>query len=201
MHIFTLEHSKTAHRADMAIYGIIEAGLAAYLVAGAPHGLRAELAALAAAGLAAAGLASWTAIEYAMHRFLLHRVQPFKSWHEEHHQRPKAIIFTPTILSLAWQFFLIFIPALLAVGPWRASALTFGVLAGYLSYTITHHAVHHWPAGSAWLRQRKRWHALHHHRTDQPGCYGVTTAFWDHVFGSAWHAARAKADGRERNVY
>jgi sterol desaturase/sphingolipid hydroxylase (fatty acid hydroxylase superfamily) len=129
-----------------------------------------------------------------MHRYLLHRVQPFKSWHEEHHQRPDAIIFTPTILSLAWQFVLIFIPALLAGGPWRASALTFGVLAGYLSYTITHHAVHHWHTDNPWLKQRKRWHALHHHRTDQPGCYGVTTAFWDHVFGSARHAVRGKAD-------
>jgi sterol desaturase/sphingolipid hydroxylase (fatty acid hydroxylase superfamily) len=189
MNIFTLEHSKAAHRADLALYGIIEAALATSLVAGAPHELRIELAALAVAGLA-----SWTVIEYAMHRFLLHRVQPFKSWHEEHHQRPNAIIFTPTILSLAWQFALIFIPALLAGGPWRASALTFGVLAGYLSYTITHHAVHHWHTDNPWLKQRKRWHALHHHRTDQPGCYGVTTAFWDHVFGSARHAIRGKAD-------
>ena len=196
MHIFTLEHSKAAHRADLVLYGIIETALATYLVAGAPHGLRTELAALAVAGLA-----SWTAIEYVMHRFLLHGVQPFKSWHEEHHQRPNAIIFTPTILSLAWQFALIFIPALLAGGPWRASALTFGVLAGYLSYTITHHAVHHWRADNPWLKQRKRWHALHHHRTDQPGCYGVTTAFWDHVFGSARAAVPVKADGRNRNVY
>ena len=196
MHIFTLEHSRTAHRADLALYGIIEVALATSLAAGAPHEMLAELAALAMAGLA-----SWTAIEYAMHRFLLHGVQPFKSWHEEHHQRPNAIIFTPTILSLAWQFVLIFIPAYLAGGPWRASALTFGVLAGYLSYTITHHAVHHWRADNHWLKQRKRWHALHHHRTDQPGCYGVTTAFWDHVFGSARRAAPAKADGRSRDVY
>lgn len=196
MHIFTLEHSKTAHLADLALYGIIETALAAFLVAGAPHELRAELAALVVAGLA-----GWTAIEYVMHRFLLHGVQPFKSWHEEHHQRPKAIIFTPTILSLAWQFALIFIPALLAGGPWRAAALTFGVLAGYLSYTITHHAVHHWHADNPWLKQRKRWHALHHHRAGQPGCYGVTTAFWDHVFGSAQQASPAKANGRNHNVY
>ena len=196
MHIFKLEHSQAAHRADLVLYGLIEAALATALIAGAPRGLLAELAALAIAGLA-----SWTAIEYMMHRFLLHGVQPFKSWHEEHHQRPNAIIFTPTILSLAWQFVLIFIPALLVGGPWRASALTFGVLAGYLSYTITHHAVHHWRADNPWLKQRKRWHALHHYRTDQPGCYGVTTAFWDHVFGSARHAVRKKPDGRKRNVY
>ncbi|MGA7595177.1 MAG: sterol desaturase family protein [Gallionella sp.] len=196
MHIFTLEHSKAAHRADLVLYGIIEAALSAFLVAGAPHELRAELAALAVAGLA-----SWTVIEYVMHRFLLHGVQPFKSWHEAHHLRPKAIIFTPTILSLAWQFALIYVPALLIGGPWRAAALTFGVLAGYLSYTVTHHAVHHWRADNPWLKQRKRWHALHHYRTDHPGCYGVTTAFWDHVFGSALPSVREKAGGRNRNVY
>ena len=196
MHIFTLEHSKSAYRADLALYGIIEAGLAASLIAGAPRGLGKELATLAVAGVAI-----WTAIEYAMHRFLLHGVQPFKSWHEEHHQRPKAIIFTPTILSLAWQFVLIYIPALLAGGPWRAAALTFGVLAGYLSYTITHHAVHHWHADNAWLKRRKRWHALHHYRTDTPGCYGVTTAFWDRVFGSALRVDVPGAAERDRNVY
>ncbi|MGA8862905.1 MAG: sterol desaturase family protein [Gallionella sp.] len=196
MHIFTLEHSKAAYRADLALYGIIEAGLVASLIAGAPRGLGKELAVLAVAGLA-----GWTAIEYGMHRFLLHGVQPFKSWHEEHHLRPKAIIFTPTILSLAWQFALIYIPALLIGGPWRAAALTFGVLAGYLSYTITHHAVHHWHADSTWLKRRKRWHALHHHRTGKLGCYGVTTGFWDRLFGSVLRVDAPEVAERDRNVY
>ena len=28
--------------------------------------------------------------------------------------------------------------------------------------------------------------AAHHHHVGPPGCFGVTSAFWDHVFASAW---------------
>ena len=79
---------------------------------------------------------------------------------------------------------LVFLPALLMSNLWIASAFTLGVLAGYLAYSITHHATHHWRARSPWLLQRKRWHALHHRHADEPACYGVTTDLWDRVFGS-----------------
>jgi cyclopropane-fatty-acyl-phospholipid synthase len=58
------------------------------------------------------------------------------------------------------------------------------VLAGYLAYTVTHHATHHWRGESAWLLRRKQWHAQHHHRSAQPGFFGVTSGFWDGIFGS-----------------
>lgn len=196
MHILTLEHSKTAYRADIALYCITITALAVYLISNTSREPRFQMAALALAGLA-----SWTAIEYAMHRFLLHGLQPFRSWHERHHQRPKAIIFTPTILSLAWQFALIFIPALFAVGLMRACALTLGMLTGYLAYTVTHHAVHHGHSDNPWLKRRKRWHAIHHHHVDKPACYGVTTEFWDHVFGSARLAAAPGNAKRKPDVY
>ncbi len=173
MQIFKLERSKAAYRADLALYCIMMVALAAFLVVDGP---REQWVAIASFALA--GLVSWPAIEYALHRFILHGLQPFRSWHEEHHRRPMAIIFTPTILSAALIAVLVFIPVLLAGGLWRACALSFGVLTGYLSYTITHHAVHHWRADSAWLKKRKRWHALHHHRIGQPGYDGVTSAFF-----------------------
>jgi cyclopropane-fatty-acyl-phospholipid synthase len=44
-----------------------------------------------------------------------------------------------------------------------------------------HHAIHHWTLDTDWLRQRKRWHAQHHHV--YPVCrYGVTTQVWDRFF-------------------
>ncbi len=196
MHIFTLEHSKTAYRVDFALYCAIVVALAIFLMVNGPREQRVEITAFALAGLI-----SWTAIEYALHRFVLHGLQPFRRWHEEHHRRPMALIFTPTILSAALIVILIFIPALLVVGLWCAFALTLGVLTGYLSYTITHHAVHHWRADSAWLKKRKRWHALHHHRIEQSGYYGVTSSFLDHVFGSIRRADVPKAVDRGRNVY
>ena len=80
---------------------------------------------------------------------------------------------------------LVFVPALCLSKLWRACALTLGVVAGYLASAITHHATLHGHADSVWLRQRKRWQALHHHSRGALRCYGLTSALWDHVFGSA----------------
>ena len=80
---------------------------------------------------------------------------------------------------------LVFLPALVLGNVWRASALSLGIVTGYLAYGVTHHATHHWRANNAWLKRRKRWHVLHHRQHEQPGCYGVSSGFWDHVFGSA----------------
>ena len=186
MRLFTLEHGRAAYRIDFALYGAAVLALAAFLVADGPRPQRLEIAALALAGLA-----GWTAIEYVMHRFVLHGLEPFRSWHVEHHRRPSALIFTPTLASATLIASLVWLPALLLGGLWRACALTLGVLAGYLAYTITHHAVHHWRADNAWLRERKRWHALHHH-APLPQCFGVTSAFWDRVCGTSRREALSR---------
>ena len=196
MQFFTIEHSKAAHRADFALYGTMVVVLAAFLLVYGPREQRLEIAAVALAGLA-----SWSAIEYVIHRFVLHGLQPFSRLHAEHHQRPTALIFTPTILSATAIAALVFIPALLVTDLWRACALTLGVLTGYVGYTITHHAIHHWRTDNSWLKQRKRWHALHHHSIQQPGFYGVTSSFWDHVFGSNRRAVAPEAVDKDHNAY
>ena len=180
MGLFSLEHSKAAYRADFALYGVSVSALAVFLLAACPRGQRLEIGMLALTGVL-----SWTAIEYVLHRFVLHGLQPFRGWHEQHHRRPTALICAPTILSATLIATLVFLPALALGGLWRACALTLGVSAGYLAYAVTHHATHHWRGDSAWLKRRKRWHARHHHEIEQPGCYGVTSGFWDHVCGSA----------------
>ncbi|MGE3176321.1 MAG: sterol desaturase family protein [Vicinamibacterales bacterium] len=180
MGLFALEHSKAAYRADFVLYGAAVTSLAAYLRESVPGGQAME-----SVVIALSGLAGWTLIEYLLHRFVLHGLRPFSRWHANHHQRPRALICAPTILSATLVVVLVFLPALLWAGLWRACAFTLGVVAGYLAYAITHHATHHWRAGSEWLKRRRRWHALHHRRTGHPGHYGVTSAFWDHVFGSA----------------
>lgn len=181
MSLFTLEHSNAAYRADFALYGAAVVVLALFLLVAGPHGQRLEIVVFAGVGLA-----GWTIIEYVLHRFVMHGLRPFSHWHAEHHQRPTALICTPTILSAMLIATLVFLPALVLSGNlWSTCALTLGVLVGYLSFSITHHAIHHWSADSAWLEQRKRWHALHHHNIGQSGCFGVTSSLWDHVFGSA----------------
>ncbi|MDR3412586.1 MAG: sterol desaturase family protein [Formivibrio sp.] len=179
MGLFSLEHSKTAYFADFVLYGLAVFLLACFLMINGPRGQWLDIL-----FFVLLGLSSWTIIEYILHRYVLHGLQPFSRWHAQHHQRPNALICTPTLLSASLIVSLVFFPALLSGNRWFASALTLGVLIGYLAYSVTHHAIHHWRAKSNWLKQRKLWHALHHHNIDRPGCYGVTCAFWDHVFGS-----------------
>jgi len=181
MNLFKLEHSKFAYVADFALYSLTIVILVTCLIGYSPFGQK-----LLILGYVLLGLASWTAIEYSLHRFILHGLAPFSRWHAEHHQRPTALICTPTILSASLILALVFIPAWLLTDVVRAFALTLGVTAGYLSYAITHHAIHHWRGDYAWLKQRKRWHALHHH-SNTPGYYGVTSGLWDYLLATEHH--------------
>jgi cyclopropane-fatty-acyl-phospholipid synthase len=185
MELFALEQDRTTYRADFVAYGVASAALAAGTMITSPRGQWPQSILMALAGLAA-----WTVIEYALHRFVLHGMAPFRDWHAEHHRRPTALIGTPTILSAALIAALVFLP-LLVLGDARiACALTFGVVTGYLAYLITHYATHHWRGDNAWIKRRKRWHAMHHRPNMKPGCYGVTSTFWDHVFRSTSRAQR-----------
>jgi sterol desaturase/sphingolipid hydroxylase (fatty acid hydroxylase superfamily) len=178
MGLLSIEQSKLAYRADFGLYATAVTALTAFVALAGPRGHGPALV-----GWAFAGLVSWSAIEYALHRFVLHGLQPFRGWHSEHHERPQALICAPTILSAALIGALVFLPVLLIGNLWHACALTLGVLVGYVAYAITHHATHHWRTEQEWLKRRKRLHAIHHHRPT--ACYGVTTVAWDHVFGTA----------------
>lgn len=178
MGLFTVNQSSATYFADFALYGLTVAALTTFLLIASPVGERADVL-----SCTLIGLGSWTIIEYFFHRFILHGLQPFQYFHELHHQKPRALICTPTIVSGALIAALVFLPALMSTNLWLASALTLGMVTGYLAYSVIHHATHHWRADTSWLKERKRWHAVHH-RPEQRACYGVTTTFWDHVFRS-----------------
>jgi hypothetical protein len=184
MGAINLEHSKSAYAADFAFYALVIMAVAAYLVVFSAANDWAEGTSLVLA--LTLGLSGWSLIEYVLHRFVLHGLQPFKRWHLEHHARPTALIGAPTVLSSGLIFTLVFLPAWAFLGLQTAAALTLGVLAGYLTYATVHHGVHHWRATGKWLGKRKRWHALHHHAGDAqaPGRYGVSTSIWDYVFAT-----------------
>ena len=179
MGLLKTEQGRAGYLADFAIYTVASATLAVLLAIVAPYQRRTELLALALLGLVA-----WTLVEYLLHRFLLHGVRTFQAWHAEHHRRPRALIGTPIVLSAALIAALVVVPALVPGDSWRACALTFGLLVGYLVYAIVHHATHHWRVDNAWLRAIKRHHALHHSPVAAPGRYGVTSALWDVILGT-----------------
>lgn len=175
---FKFEQHPAMYFADFVLYPLAIAGGAAALIW---HARSSVLVLLAVAVL---GFLAWSLVEYAMHRFVLHGLRPFKSWHETHHERPFALIGSSTPVSMAAFAVLVFLPLSAVSGPWVSLSATLGMAAGYLLYVIVHHATHHWKARpGSWMQARKQDHARHH-RPGAEGWYGVTTPFWDHVFGT-----------------
>lgn len=132
--------------------------------------------------LMAAGLCAWTLLEYVLHRLVLHRVEPFRGWHLQHHLHPDVPMRTPVIFSLMLILPVAGLPLLLHdyMGP--VAAFSFGLLLGHLLQEIVHHRLHKAsrPVGT-WLSARWHEHDFHHHR-DEHLAYGTLTGFWDWVF-------------------
>ena len=130
-----------------------------------------------------AGALLWTLCEYLVHRVVYHRVVIFKRYHEAHHADPRAYIGAPPMLATCIVFLGSFAP-LAAVAPVFANGLSVGMLAGYTAYALAHYAFHFWtPAPGGHLYRMRLHHAAHHYSHDE-GNFGVTTSFWDRVFGT-----------------
>lgn len=179
MGLLSLEHSQAGYRADFYLYGVAVAALTLSLLVWAPRGDVPSLLVCVVLGLV-----GWSATEYVLHRFVLHGLPPFRRWHQQHHARPTALVGTPTVLSAALFLMLVFLPAWWMRDLWQAQALMLGLLGGYLTYALTHHAVHHGKRTSPWLMRRRRWHARHHAASGAGTCFGVTSAVWDHLLRS-----------------
>jgi sterol desaturase/sphingolipid hydroxylase (fatty acid hydroxylase superfamily) len=135
------------------------------------------------AGAFLIGVGAWTLIEYLLHRYVLHHVPVVKDMHEAHHSDQKALIGTPTWMTVVF-FALVFLPLYVVSDATIASGLTAGLMLGYLWYVSVHHIVHHWKAEpGTYAYSLKRRHMLHHHYDDM-GNYGVTSGFWDRVLGT-----------------
>ena len=191
MGLFSLEHRKAAYWADFVLYGVLAVVMAGAVLWLSPVSQRWWLL-----GSVVLGMAAWTPLEYLLHRFVLHGLEPFSRWHALHHDRPTALICSPTVLSASLLLGLVFLPIGLLSDRWSAMGLTLGLVLGYQAYALTHHLLHHSavrrhgqhasvPNGrwQRWLAQRKRWHALHHHSAP-PKYFGVTTDFWDRLLGT-----------------
>ena len=172
--------SRAGYYSDFVVYPVLLVPLGAALALG-DGTLRLELA-WAAACLS--GVAGFSLLEYAVHRVLLHCVPPFRRMHALHHAHPTARVGSPT-WATATVGSGVFLAAWWMGGLTIACGLTFGLVASYLWYSVTHHAVHHWAARpGSYLHMAKRRHARHHHAREACN-FGVTTACWDHIFGTA----------------
>jgi sterol desaturase/sphingolipid hydroxylase (fatty acid hydroxylase superfamily) len=142
------------------------------------------------AGVFFAGFFSWTFFEYILHRYLFHitsehpRIRHLAYlFHGVHHEYPKdrERLVMPPIPSLivATVFFglfsLIFRGYVFAYFP--------GFVFGYLSYAMIHYSMHAFRPPKNRLRFLWEYHNRHHFQDSEKG-FGVSSPFWDIVFGT-----------------
>ncbi len=133
------------------------------------------------------GVGLWTLLEYLLHRFLGHEHKGknfFKDEHMVHHR--KVHYFAPAhkkIVAASTVSVLLF-SVLCLLAHW-AFALSFilGLMGMYGLYEATHARFHRkGPIAKPFIILRK--HHFYHHFHQPKLNHGVTTRFWDRVFGT-----------------
>ncbi|MCW3127325.1 MAG: Fatty acid hydroxylase-like protein [Bacteroidetes bacterium] len=133
------------------------------------------------------GVAFWTFMEYVLHRFLGHVHKGknfFKEEHLQHHA--KANYFAPAykkaMAGLAASSILVAMLSL--VMPFQvALAFILGFMGMYGVYEMVHYRFHTKdPIAMPFIILRK--HHFYHHFHNPKTNHGVTTRFWDRVFGT-----------------
>ena len=133
------------------------------------------------------GFLFWSPLEYFIHRFLGHEWtfrNKFRKEHQKHHFLKDyfasdldkvlaalpfmAIIFSIGIIFVSWKISLMF---------------SFGFLISYLFYEKVHKDLHIKEPKTK-MGKALRKHHFHHHFENPKMNHGVTTRFWDRVFGT-----------------
>ncbi|KAG5562328.1 hypothetical protein RHGRI_005155 [Rhododendron griersonianum] len=137
------------------------------------------------------GIFIWTLMEYTLHRFLFH-IKTKSYWgntlhyllHGCHHKHPMdglRLVFPPAATAvLCFPFWNLL---KLVSTPSTTPALFGGGLLGYVMYDVTHYYLHHAQPTSEVPRNLKKYHLNHHFRIQNRG-FGITSSFWDKVFGT-----------------
>ena len=159
---------------------------------------------LAATIFFAAGVAIWTAVEYAVHRYVLHGRFPdgpgavqhflhvrFDPLHWEHHERP----WDGEHINGRLQDTLLFAAGFVAIAAffplWSAPVMIAGFLLSYVVEEWVHHSVPFYHFDNPYFWYIKRHHLYHHSPKGGDVGYGLTNGFWDIVFST-------RIPGRER---
>ncbi|RYP84551.1 hypothetical protein DL770_005205 [Monosporascus sp. CRB-9-2] len=141
------------------------------------------------------GFFLWSLIEYLMHRFLFH----LDEWlpdnrvgltlhfllHGIHHYLPmdKYRLVMPPVLFLVLATPFWKLAHTLFFWSWHVAVAVYcGGVFGYICYDMTHYFLHHQNL-PLWYRELKKYHLAHHFLDYELG-FGVTSKFWDQVFGT-----------------
>jgi len=147
------------------------------------------------AGAVAATLLVYPLVEYLLHRFLLHgrllyrfpqTASLWKRIHFDHHQDPNdlGVLFGAVHTTLPPIFLIAGPLGWLIGGPGGAALAVATALVIFCLYEFCH-CIQHLPFAPRWafLRRLKKHHLAHHFHSER-GNYGITSVFWDRVFGT-----------------
>ncbi|ODV90756.1 hypothetical protein CANCADRAFT_44396 [Tortispora caseinolytica NRRL Y-17796] len=139
------------------------------------------------------GLFIWTLVEYILHRFLFHLDyylpdHPLAftlhfTLHGVHHYLPMdklRLVMPPALfIMLATPFYKL---AHTLFPYYPAMAVFTGGILGYICYDCTHYFLHHVNLPT-FFQELKSYHLRHHYMNYDLG-FGVTSKFWDRIFGT-----------------
>ena len=149
----------------------------------------------------AAGIVLWTLVEYASHRWLMHRPFPkgeglgtrvlhylFDALHVDHHARPWDGYFInghlDTLIVSS-----VLVPLSLLAPPYTASVVAVVFFTCYFAEEWVHHGLHFWNLDLGYFQYLRRRHLYHHSRHGVGKAYGITSGIWDAAFGTRIPAA------------
>ena len=176
--------TRTNSAVPISIFVIFALALLAYafMMANLPH--------LTIGLLFLTGLLAFTLAEYLTHRYLFHmgthtatRSKIQYTIHGVHHEFPKdeERLAMPPVLSVTILFVLLGTTYLLMNN--HAFAFLPGFVLGYAGYLFIHYLTHAYPPPKNLFRWLWVNHSIHHYRNGEKA-FGVTSPFWDYVFGT-----------------
>lgn len=140
------------------------------------------------------GLCLWTLVEYILHRCLFHLDDHLPDnqvaitlhflMHGVHHYLPMdrmRLVMPPTMMVVLTTP-LYHLCHFVFRHYYGSMAIFCGAHMGYVIYDLTHYFLHH-KRLPEFFKDTKVWHLDHHYKDYQRG-FGVTTRFWDVVFGT-----------------
>jgi len=141
------------------------------------------------------GGAAWTALEYWVHRYILHGRFPdgpspvrhllhrlFDHLHVEHHRRPWDGNHVNGTLKDTLPFVAVFVATSWAFPMATAPMFVAGLIQFYVLEEWVHHSVHFCSFKGRYFQYIKRHHLYHHSPIGSSVGYGLTSGAWDLVF-------------------
>ncbi len=136
------------------------------------------------------GFFFFTFLEYILHRFVFHmdtatelRKKIQYNIHGLHHDYPKDKdrLAMPLLASIVVALILYLIIYLI-IGD-KVYGFLPGVMMGYSTYLLIHYSIHSYPPPKNFLKILWVHHSMHHYK-EGDHAFGVSSPFWDYIFGS-----------------